>query len=270
MGDDSSFWFSGSQYESLPETSKEDILGRRKQNNHENVGRDESQHVIPHKDYLDIDGDTHQHREMEKETNPSRTNELLLGSYSIQQNGPNPVSLSTQRNGITTMCQDGGGFVLKEKFKMLKVDLKKWNKEEIIRKNEARAKLLLNIGRKDNLLCQKARCKWLNEGDANTSFYHRVINKRRKMNEITGIKIEGEWKEEAAEVKKISLISLNNISNLISKSNHHYVRISLRRKYQMMKTVFLLLPLLDPRYWKLLRHVIVPKVQARMALTLDF
>ncbi|KAL8504660.1 hypothetical protein ACS0TY_016007 [Phlomoides rotata] len=28
MGDDSSFWFSGSQYESLPETSNEDILGR--------------------------------------------------------------------------------------------------------------------------------------------------------------------------------------------------------------------------------------------------
>ncbi|KAL8536190.1 hypothetical protein ACS0TY_011723 [Phlomoides rotata] len=82
------------------------------------------------------------------------------------------------------------GFVLKEKLKRLKMDIKQWNKEvfrqidgkiedrqnkiqeldmideamgleqhEIIQRNEERASLLYDIKCRDNILQQKARCK---------------------------------------------------------------------------------------------------------------
>lgn len=31
---------------------------------------------------------------------------------------------------------------------------------------------------------QRARCKWLNEGDANTTFFYEVTNNRRRINTI--------------------------------------------------------------------------------------
>ncbi|KAL8474246.1 hypothetical protein ACS0TY_030897 [Phlomoides rotata] len=123
-----------------------------------------------------------------------------------------------------------GGFVIKEKLKRLKADIKQWNREvfgmmdakiearkqeinkldiidevmgldeqEISRRNEERVNLFHDMKCKDNILLQKARCKWIKEGDANTRFFHKYINKRRKRNEITGVRIEGEWKEEVEE-----------------------------------------------------------------------
>ncbi|KAL8485330.1 hypothetical protein ACS0TY_027578 [Phlomoides rotata] len=49
---------------------------------------------------------------------------------------------------------------------------------------------------------KKSRNRWIREGDANTSFFHKYINKRRKCNETTRINIDGVWREEVAEVKK--------------------------------------------------------------------
>ncbi|KAL8525193.1 hypothetical protein ACS0TY_014713 [Phlomoides rotata] len=126
-----------------------------------------------------------------------------------------------------------GGFVLKEKLKRLKTDIKQWNKEvfkqvdekiedrrnkiqeldmideamglvqnEIIQRNEERAGLLYDIKCRDNILQQKARCKWIKEGDANTRYFHKCINKRRKRNEISGVNIGSVWREEVQEVKK--------------------------------------------------------------------
>ncbi|KAL8533767.1 hypothetical protein ACS0TY_009966 [Phlomoides rotata] len=135
-----------------------------------------------------------------------------------------------------------GGFVLKEKLKLLKADLKTWNKEsfgaldsrierhrkaiqeldmkdestgleeqEVIRRNETRANLLLDIRRKDSLLLQKARCKWIKEGDANTSFFHKVINKRWKGNEITG---EGALKNRFTRLYNLSLSKGSRVSEM--------------------------------------------------------
>lgn len=126
-----------------------------------------------------------------------------------------------------------GGYVLKEKLKFLKMDLKNWNKEvfgardskieerklnifqldiidevlgldenEIILRNKERALLTMEIKKRDSLLWQKARSKWVREGDANTSFFHKCINKRRKNNEMVGIRINGVWREEVEDVRK--------------------------------------------------------------------
>lgn len=61
---------------------------------------------------------------------------------------------------------------------------------------------------KDSLLAQKAKFKWLRKGDANTRFYNRVINKRRKRNEIAGITINNVWREEVQDIRRTFIISL--------------------------------------------------------------
>lgn len=130
------------------------------------------------------------------------------------------------------MVSGWGGFVLKEKFKKLKADLKEWSKAnfgsmenriearkqeifkldmiddalglengEIAKRNEVRALLFNDIKFHESILRQKSRCGWIREGDANTRFFHNFINKRRKRNEITRIMVNGVWKDEVADVK---------------------------------------------------------------------
>ncbi|GKV22123.1 hypothetical protein SLEP1_g32015 [Rubroshorea leprosula] len=103
------------------------------------------------------------------------------------------------------------GFKLKEKFKLLKNDLKKWNKEvfgHIDRKTEEIRDEIKKLddkaenGVKDSLLFQKSRQKWLQEGDANSKFFHGCIAKRRKSNGIDGIMKNNVWIGEVSEVKK--------------------------------------------------------------------
>ncbi|KAL8477200.1 hypothetical protein ACS0TY_029479 [Phlomoides rotata] len=108
-----------------------------------------------------------------------------------------------------------GGYILKGKLN-LKLDIKKWNietfglleksieerKSEIfkldlfddvfglepednLKRNEESAILFSDYKCLDNLLQQKAICKWIADGDANTKKFHWLINKRRKNNEIT-------------------------------------------------------------------------------------
>lgn len=125
------------------------------------------------------------------------------------------------------------GYVVKEKLKMLKEDLKKWNQDtfgemnkniqelkdkiqeldilddsfgleelEIIRRKEATANLFQKLNQRNSLNAQKAKIKWLQEGDVNSNFFHRAINFRRKRNELVGITLNGVWNEEVEEVKK--------------------------------------------------------------------
>lgn len=77
--------------------------------------------------------------------------------------------------------------------------LEEW---EIMKRNEERARLLCDLKLKDNLLRQNARSKWHKEGDVNTSYFHKAINKRHKQNEILGVYANNQCCEEAEEVKK--------------------------------------------------------------------
>ena len=43
------------------------------------------------------------------------------------------------------------------------------------------------------MLRQKARVKWLKQGDNNSNYFHRLINYRRTQNAIQGLLIDGVW-----------------------------------------------------------------------------
>lgn len=125
-----------------------------------------------------------------------------------------------------------GNFVIKEKLKSLKNILKDWNRNtfghvdrdieqakaeiekldvkaeertlseaDVLKRREEVAKYFRSVRQKDSLLYQKAKIKWLREGDVNSSFFHRCTNKRRKNNEIHGLYIDGRWCDTVSDVK---------------------------------------------------------------------
>ncbi|XP_057790955.1 uncharacterized protein LOC131008071 [Salvia miltiorrhiza] len=56
---------------------------------------------------------------------------------------------------------------------------------------EAQARLSTKLLRKDLLLKQKSRIRWLNDGDRNTSFFHNSIKARKKQLHIPQLRIDG-------------------------------------------------------------------------------
>ena len=126
-----------------------------------------------------------------------------------------------------------GGYVLKEKIKSLKQKLKAWNKEQFgntfkryKKIEEELNKLETNTGDRhltpnemmtrkqlqedlwraaqsqESLLRQKARSKWIKEGDCNTRYFHLMMNASRRNNSLRGVWINGAWSEEPARVKE--------------------------------------------------------------------
>lgn len=87
-------------------------------------------------------------------------------------------------------------------------DVFELEEEEYIRRNVAQAELLRNLNLKQSLCAQKARIKWLKEGDINSSFFHKAINQRRKSNELVGLQINGQWVEDVAAVKRGFFLAL--------------------------------------------------------------
>lgn len=73
---------------------------------------------------------------------------------------------------------------------------------EIIRRSQVTTELFKGLNLRNGLRAQKARANWIRQGDINSSFFHMVMNQRRKSNEIAGIQIGNDWVEEVADVKK--------------------------------------------------------------------
>jgi len=122
---------------------------------------------------------------------------------------------------------------LKDKLKLLKADLKVWNKdtfgcletnkkrivseiEELYGKDDIngldgigskrRMELLSELGLVDKKLKsiyrQKARVNLCKYGDTNSNFYHSAIIWRRLRNEVKGVEIESQWCEEPEVVRR--------------------------------------------------------------------
>ncbi|KAL8546514.1 hypothetical protein ACS0TY_006307 [Phlomoides rotata] len=117
-------------------------------------------------------------------------------------------------------------FILKEKLKLLKAGLKTWSRdifgeinqkmevqketidkldrfdeifgleeEEVIERNRVEAELKRNLIWHERFMHQKAKTKWIKEGDMNYGFYHGWINRRAKVNSIEGLMIDESWVE---------------------------------------------------------------------------
>lgn len=126
-----------------------------------------------------------------------------------------------------------GMFVLKEKLKLIKRKLKEWHKshtQNLDGKINSAKEELNNIESKDELeglsmeeidnkrkvvvelhkltnlncsiMCQRSRIEWLSEGDTNSKYFHGCINKRRKLNEIMSLEVNGGILKEAEEIKE--------------------------------------------------------------------
>ncbi|XP_058746404.1 uncharacterized protein LOC131619312 [Vicia villosa] len=126
-------------------------------------------------------------------------------------------------------------FVLKEKFRILKERLRWWNRETFWRidleveeevtemnkrdtllevvdegdliniikgRKEASSRFWLNLRIKENMLIQKSRLSWLNEGDSNSGFFHKVMKERRRHNHIGPIISSRGLLESVNEVKE--------------------------------------------------------------------
>ena len=138
------------------------------------------------------------------------------------------------KNYWSSYSVQGSAFIkFKEKLKALKGDLKVWNrdvfgnlhtsKKRILQDLEAldcldcsndlgeydRLKRVELVGRLketerklDSLTCQKARAKWLKDGDLCTRFFHSSLRWRRLRNEVKGVEVGGIWCEEPGTVRQ--------------------------------------------------------------------
>ncbi|XP_027905898.1 uncharacterized protein LOC114165485 [Vigna unguiculata] len=122
---------------------------------------------------------------------------------------------------------------LKEKLKKLKHDLKAWNKEvfgiigqkiqslsseigkldqkddesnldegDRSRRMHLLSELTLLLQKESSLLNQKAKVKWLEQGDINSKYFHSKIRWQRSMNELKGVDMDGVWCEDPAKIRE--------------------------------------------------------------------
>ncbi|PNX84817.1 cysteine-rich receptor-like protein kinase, partial [Trifolium pratense] len=134
-----------------------------------------------------------------------------------------PGYTSFVRDKLNSLQVDGwGGYVLKEKFKLIKSALKDWhathaqNLPSRIDSLKNRLSALDTKGEEEDLLAteleelhgitsniqslsrlnasicwQQSRSKWLKEGDANSKYFHSVLASRRRRNSFSSIQVEG-------------------------------------------------------------------------------
>jgi len=130
---------------------------------------------------------------------------------------------------------------LKDKLKLLKADLKVWNKknfgclesnkkrivkeiEELDGKddndeltgdgNMRRMELFSQLGlvdkKRDFVYRQKARVNWLKYGDVNSKFFHSTIRWRRLKSEVKGVEVNAQWCEEPEVVRREAKLLFEN------------------------------------------------------------
>ncbi|GJY87322.1 RNA-directed DNA polymerase, eukaryota [Tanacetum coccineum] len=123
--------------------------------------------------------------------------------------------------------------ILMSKLIFLKKHIREWNKGNMVYSKNAKAQLKKELEVVDSIIdsgqgneevistrlgiihqiqkcdsldsmemAQKAKIKWAVEGDENSGFFHGIINKRRSIQSIRGVMVEGTWIDNPVNVKK--------------------------------------------------------------------
>lgn len=67
------------------------------------------------------------------------------------------------------------------------------NAEELSKRRQISNDLWRVQKMKDNLMYQKARSRWLKEGDSNSAYFHSCVNYHRRKNNIVALQSDDSW-----------------------------------------------------------------------------
>ncbi|KAK1415653.1 hypothetical protein QVD17_31438 [Tagetes erecta] len=143
------------------------------------------------------------------------------------------VGLNYEASWRSSTVRGAADFILARKLKSLKEDIRRWHNQKTLEESsitteyenrvmllESKAenvsldpleieqcknakRFLLDLHNKKRLdLRQKAKLKWMVDGDENSTFFHGIINANKKRNRIHGITINVRWESDPIMVKR--------------------------------------------------------------------
>ncbi|GJT65759.1 RNA-directed DNA polymerase, eukaryota [Tanacetum coccineum] len=132
---------------------------------------------------------------------PMVGNNALLSLMNKLRNLKNQIRIWNKSNSGT---RKNDQLRLKKQLEEIDLDIDRGlGNEELV---NSRLAILHQIQKIDNLeskeMAQKAKIKWAVEGDENSGFFHGIINKRRNIQNIRGVMVDGNWIENPNDVKK--------------------------------------------------------------------
>lgn len=92
----------------------------------------------------------------------------------------------------------------------LKGEVHSLSVEEVVARRECMANVCRLSHMNCSILWQKARVRWLKNGDANSRYFHGCINMRRRKNEILCLNIEGVRVEGVEQLKSAIIGNFSN------------------------------------------------------------
>jgi len=84
----------------------------------------------------------------------------------------------------------------------MKDDESNLEEEDKVNQMNLLSDLKLPLDKENALLNQKARLKWIEQGDNNSKYFHSRIKWRRVTNELRGVDMDGIWCEDHVKVRE--------------------------------------------------------------------